>query len=215
MFATHNITPLKQISYLFFSLILVFFVACSNQTARTNLDSEPLINEIFTVAEVENLNKIVAFFEGQICQIEGVQPGNVVNCYTNLFAHMAPQVTSGNLTLPYSLEEQRELYPQINKSLFNQIWYSPKGRGRQMVLSNRGKYSKLLEKMSLNNLTVAKYLQTMKNTGDLSPGMVAEMLINHKNFDVNDPKIRLLTAIHYLTWNEQLHAPKIPRPKSK
>jgi hypothetical protein len=50
---------------------------------------------------------------------------------------------------------------------------------------------------------INNYYNSLDIAGDISPTMFADLAINYKNYNLKDPKIRLIIAIHYLTLNDK------------
>ncbi|MDR2916350.1 MAG: hypothetical protein LBV74_16240 [Tannerella sp.] len=172
-----------------------------------------MIIDIFDKSEIEDLTRILFFFNEQICPAKEVADGvNIQECYHDFFAHMLEKEKTGNFDIGISFQKQKEMYDQISESTFNQIWFfgeslrfnSPDAFSEKYIFfTNNGKYWKFLEEFGKENANIKKYFDTLYLTGDMSPTVVSNILYAFEWCDTEDVRIQLLIAIHYLTLNDQ------------
>ena len=108
-------------------------------------------------------------------------------------------------------EKQKELYEQISKSTFNEIWmfcestfYPSETKAKSLCANATGKYQKFLADLGKTNPRIAKYAERIQASVDFNGLDIQywEALKNKKYFDLNDPNIQLILAIHYLSLND-------------
>lgn len=88
---------------------------------------------------------------------------------------------------------------------FSPCWHRdcPDDTLKCITYSYNGKYLTYLEELGNENHLIQKYHEAYHFLGDISPTMVASILLDYKNYDIRDIRIRLVIAIHYLTLNDQ------------
>lgn len=74
---------------------------------------------------------------------------------------------------------------------------------KYLDLRTDGKYAEFLKKLGKENEVVQEYYEELQASVGISPGMAAHLLMNPEDYDVNDVRVKLLVAIHYLTMNDQ------------
>jgi hypothetical protein len=187
--------------------LIIFVIGC--QSNPKSLEDYKDVNKIFEANEIEDLEKIVDFFNESICKSENLESTNVLNCYEQYFKRMRKAEETGNVEMRISYQEQEKLMKEINLNTFNQIWtYGKtwkKGSDTLEVVNIKydSKYIKFLKEFGKGNIKAKNYVERFEAVGDISPSMFADVLINYKDYDVRDERIKLLIAIHYLTQNEQ------------
>ncbi|MEN8123272.1 MAG: hypothetical protein ABFS35_23245 [Bacteroidota bacterium] len=107
-------------------------------------------------------------------------------------------------------ENQIQMYDRIDEITFQNIWTFNKswkpdlpGTLKSIGIKYNSKYVDFLELFGKESEVVNNYYEDLMSCGDISPTMVADVLINHAQYDIQDERIRLLIAIHYLTLNDQ------------
>ena len=177
---------------------------------ETKLASDSTITKIFSTTEIENLSKILDFFEGQICSIEKVEIANTLGCYSSFFERMQKGAEDGEIPIDISFDQQKILYQNIDRSTFDEIWgFNKMWRHissdplKSMGFNYDGKYVDFLGEYGKLNPIIYEYYDTYQQAGDISPSMVAGLVKNHQAYDISQVNIRLIIAIHYLTINDQ------------
>ena len=185
-------------------LILIFIIlitSCKSQYSTTALRNN------FSPNQIQDLNKITEFFKDQICPY---QDSNFRKCFKRIPHDYLKAYGSGFWT-NINFEQQKELYNQISKSTFDEIWmfsnatFYPSGKkAKSLSAVATGKYQKYLEDLGKNNPRIAKYADRIKASGDFSgfDFNYREILKDRRSFDLKDPNIQLILAIHYLSLND-------------
>jgi hypothetical protein len=106
-------------------LIFIVLAGCSNRHSE-DLKSNPTIIAVFSKVEIEDLNKIMLFFNEQICSEEMSSNSNIAGCYLHLFERMSEVEVTGIIALNVPFTKQLDLYKHLNKSTFDEIWYLSK-----------------------------------------------------------------------------------------
>ncbi len=193
---------------LFFIFITTLFISCSLEQKDSVIDDET-VNSIFTSAEINDLVKIQDFFEQQISSINKNDKGSLLKTYYTFFEGNSKIKNLGQLTLSIDFNKQKELYKRLSYSTYDQIWrmswtvqMNSVDTLNRLELKYDGKYMEFLEKVGEQDGKIAQYCSSFKGMGVISPSMMADFVKNYKDYNINDPKVRLIIAIHYLTMND-------------
>ncbi|MCL3782229.1 hypothetical protein EMN47_17715 [Prolixibacteraceae bacterium JC049] len=192
-------------------LISTMIIALSCTTQRQNdLLNDQTIKESFDTTQINDLVKIQSFFDKSIGLTENDKQENMGKVYNDFFLQNSNIKKVSDLKLSINLNDQKALYNQLDKNTFNDIWeisWSKKGYStdtlKHIQLNRQGKYVELLKTIGKQNTVISNYYNSLEIAGDISPSMFADLIKNYKNYDIKDPKIRLIIAIHYLTLNDQ------------
>jgi len=200
---------------LFYTTVLLALISCKNNS-NTSLESFQTITDIFDKQEIEDLTTILNFFNDQICSIENKT--NIIECYQSFFERIELTNETGNFDLRISFQKQQEMYRQISENTFNQIWIFEEGR-RVYPLEKKsyvfeiirftpqGKYLKFLSVFGRKNNVIKNYHENYITVYDMSPIVVVDVLSDYKHYDIRDPRVQLVIAIHYLTLNHEFESP--------
>ena len=181
------------------SLIFLVFYSCKTEYSTTELNAN------FTAEQISDLTEIREFFINQVCE------SDFKSCYkeTN---HDSLQALGIGLWNKINFGEQKTLYDRIAKSTFKEIWIICKSvnhktdEEKKSICANAiGKYQKYLSDIGKQNPMIAKYAERINAYGDF-PSLEFQpynILNNPKNFNLDDPNIQLILAIHYLSLNDQ------------
>ncbi len=206
----------KTIIFIFGIIILQLNFSCKSQYSVTEL------NKNFTTEQITDLNKITEFFKSEMCLH---MDSDFKTCYERTPHEYL--IASGNgFWTNIDFDEQKKLYDQISKSTFNEIWmfcestyYPSKTKAKDICAVSTGKYQKYLSELGKKNPRIAKYAERIQASGDFGSFDIQywEVLKDKKYFNLKDPNIQLILAIHYLSMNDQStrNADLIERKKVK
>lgn len=188
-----------------FSILIL--LSCSGKV-ETGSEWDPSIYQIFNEEEIEGLNKIVAFFESQICGNDKISQKE---CYNVFFDRLMEDVdANSNLVVTIDFSEQKAFYQRLKADTFNEIWGFGKMKTatsdetfRYLQFAKEGKYISFLKEFAKKHAFIEDYHEAFINSGGLSPSIIANTLYNGPQYDIEDKNIRLSIAIHYLTLNDQ------------
>ncbi|QDH80686.1 hypothetical protein FKX85_17220 [Echinicola soli] len=195
---------MKKTKLLIFGiLILQLNFSCKTQYSTTEL------NENFTSEQIADLKKITDFFQEQMCL---KMESDFKTCYERT-PHEYLEATGNGFWTNINFEEQKKLYEQISKSTFDEIWdfcettyfHPNETKVKEICAVYNGKYQKFLSDLGNSNPAIAEYLKKIQASGDYSYSNIRywNVLNDKKHFDLNDPNIQLILAIHYLSMNDQ------------
>ena len=194
----HNMR--KSILLILGIIFLQLIFSCETQYSTSEL------NNNFSEKQISDLNKITEFFKENVCP-------NMVSdfktCYLNT-NHDSLQVVAYGIESKINFDKQKELYKQISKSTFNEIWRFressyPNGiKAKTIDLVQTGKYQKFLTDLGKTNERIAEYAYKVEAVGIFLPLDIVyqDVLEDQKQFNLDDPNIQLVLAIHYLTRND-------------
>ncbi len=190
-------------------IALLVLIGCSTSN-REKLESNSTITTVFNKSEIRDLTKILEFFNEQICAAQNVDKNNLLDCFQSFFMRLAEADQTGSIEIRIPYEEQQNMYKQISDSTFNQIWLFEKIWNRHSTDTLKhinykydGKYVEFLSALSKEDEVIRNYYENFKALRGISPSMVAELVKNYDFYNINDIRIRLVVAIHYLTMNDQ------------
>ncbi|AXP81576.1 hypothetical protein CJ739_2503 [Mariniflexile rhizosphaerae] len=192
----------KTVLLIFGITILQVNSSCKSQYSATEL------NNNFTAEQISDLKKITDFFKKEMCLY---MDSDFKTCYKQI-PHEYLEATGNPFWININFEKQKELYKQISKSTFDEIWMFCKSRtypdgleSKSLCANATGKYQKFLSDLGGINPRVAKYAEGINASGDFSPMDFHywNVLKIKKYFDLDDPNIQLILAIHYLSLNDQ------------
>jgi len=192
----------KTILFILVIILSQFNFSCKSQYSVNEL------NKSFSNEEIADLNKIVDFFKNEMCLYTN---SDFKNCYKRI-PHEYLEATGNPFWININFEKQRKLYNQISKSTFNKIWMFCKTRNytnglesKSICAISNGEYYNYLKNIGNKNPRIAKYAEQINASGDfLSMNFhYWNILKLKKYFDLNDPNIQLILAIHYLSLNDQ------------
>lgn len=192
----------KRIMLLFGIVMILFNFSCKSQYSTTELKNN------FTDEQIADLNKIVEFFKNQMCLN---MDAAFSTCYERI-PHEYLEATGRGFWTNINFEKQQELYREISKSTFDEIWsfckaiYPETGKELKSICAvPEGQYQKYLTAIGKTNPRIAEYAKYIRNSGDFNSSYIRywNVLNERKNYNLNDPNIQLIFAIHYLSINDQ------------
>lgn len=189
-------------------LIIALVVSPGNILAQKPLSKYKDVREIFTKAQIRELEKIIIFFNDAICTIKGVENSPPDECYHMYFERLLAEEETGNIHFGISHKQREHLFANIDSGLFNEIWTYGKSLDRKaesnavINILHNGKYVKLLNTISAEDVKVHEYATKLQAAGGIAPSMIADVLYNYKQYDIVDERIKLLIAIHYITLSD-------------
>lgn len=187
----------------------IFAVCCVSQR-QNDLSNDETIKETFNATEIDDLLKIQSFFDKSIGLTVTKNQKEIIKAYTDFFQLNSEIEKVADLDLPINFNDQKKLYNQLDKKTFEDIWsigWSTKMNSndtlKNVELNRHGKYVEFLKTLGKQDSIIDKYHNSLEVAGDISPAIVADLVKNHDNYNIKDPKIRLMIAIHYLTLNDK------------
>jgi len=178
--------------------------------AGQDLSSDRTINAVFNKNEIIDLQKILNFFDKQICTIVQGENKNINKCYISYLEQLYNDRESGNIKISIPFDEQKNIYKKLSDSTFFQIWSFNKywyhnnlDTLRGIELNRHGKYAKYLKLVGLDYVQFNEYYEELQECGDMCPTMTTEVLVNYKDYKISDVRVKLFLAIHYLTLNDK------------
>ncbi len=183
-------------------LFLWVLNSCGTKYSITELESN------FTNEQIADLKKITEFFKKYACDD---MDSDLKTCFkqTN---HDSLQANGVGIWTKIDFEAQKKLYGQISSTTFDEIWmycestyYPSEIKAKNICAVATGKYQKYLADLGKNNMRIAKYADRIQASGDFNRFDIQyhEILKETSDFDLNDPNVQLILAIHYLSINDQ------------
>ena len=196
----------------FSSLLILFVLLASKTFGQETFDNDTIINKLFNKEEQADLEKILGFFEKEIEEI--LKENNVyqdsINIYKNYlnFISIPPQNRDFDTFL--SIDEQLKFYETISESTFNKIWEfsfktltETKIDYKWLTFKWDGHYELFLKEIGIKYKNFESYYNLFKAMGCISASMWWHPITGHDKYNLNDIKIKLFVAIHFMTINDQ------------
>ncbi len=186
---------------LYIILISISVSSCSQKFRSTELKDN------FSRDEIKDLQKLKSFFQSQMCG----STDDFKSCIDSLIPYLGEH---GYVPILENVkfEEQKELYSNFKSNLFSEIWEFGKARNlrenktyKSMGLNIEGKYALFLKDLSKRNPDLEQYYERIMGAGDWeSMGLLQQRIYtNPEYYDLKDPSIQVLIAVHFLTQNDQ------------
>lgn len=195
LFVTHT---MKKVIGLLFGIIIL------NSSCETQYSTDELKNN-FSKEQISDLNTIIDFFKESVC----LNPDFKI-CFENT-KHDSLLISGVGIWTKIDFNEQLKLYDRISESTFNEIWmycestyYPSKTKAKSLCANSTGKYQKYLAELGIKKPRIAKYAEGIQGAG-VYLGLDIHyqgVLKDKETFDLNDPNIQLILAIHYLSVND-------------
>lgn len=203
---------------LFIFMTILFLLSCSQkESTYEEMKADELLSESFTENELENLAKIVDFFENQICLDKNLSKEE---CYFNFnqdrinIAFKDYETKKNEFTIPINYKLQKKLYKKIDSTFFKEIWINPvfgdgitgKPKKRDWyVLNLFGEYSKFMKKTGevTNDIFFINIYENFNLSNELSAAIT---IIETQKLSINDYKDikkKLYFSIYYLNLKEK------------
>lgn len=184
----------------------IILISISVSGCTHHFHSNELKNN-FSGAEIEDLHKLTTFFLNQMCNgADGFK-----SCIDSIIPYLNEYGWKPILD-NVDFEAQMELYEEFQSDLFSQIWKFCETRNlrektsyRSVCINPEGKFLRFLEDLSERNPHLQNYYENIFQSGDWESVGVLQVSLYHnpENFDLHDPSIQVLIAVHYLTQNDQ------------
>ncbi len=183
-------------------LLILFLLSCNSNKTLTNSD---IISGIFSSEEAVDLQRIHDFFAREICKKTGIDENNTIACFENFQEEMKATGKTGTYTYLIDFERIKELFTDLKTGVFNQIWTKENsidehGFPHEIISINLpSDYTLFLKKVGEKDEAIAAYHEDLLKAGGISATTTASMLMLPEKYNVDDPHVRLIIAIHYLT----------------
>ena len=193
-------------------IIIAFFIFIGCSTINDDsFESNPTISNVFSKSEIKDLKTLMIYFNEQICVTQQIEITKISDCYQSFFKRMSQATSAGDINIKIPFDDQQNIYKKISKTTFEEIWdfgksWKPNSSDtlKHIHFKYDGKYMRFLEELGKDDKMIKYYLEAFKSAGDMSPSMVSPLLMNYENYNIEDIRIRLFVAIHYLTLNDKI-----------
>lgn len=212
---------------LIYFLSILLFINCDKKENLTykEMKADKLLSESFNDNELQNLSRIVDFFESQICLDKNVSKEE---CYFNFnqerisIAFKDYETKKNEFIVPINYKLQEKLYKKIDSTFFKEIWINPvtkysmeeKLKKRDWyVLNLFGKYSKFMKKTGEvnNDIFFINIYENFNLSNELSAVLTIIETQKLSIKDYKDIKKKLYFSIYYLNLKEKEVKYKYPK----
>lgn len=186
------------------TLLITLTISCDRNKASStsgNVGDGPDFSKDF--------NLITQFFEEQIGVSPVLDEQAKIDAYDqfrlNIIRHYEEE------GVPLDFNKQRQLYQKLSGYFFSNTWaYGTvqfSGDSTRYISLNLRPESELMGHISKKDSSefIKYYISTLKNAGDISPSLLAHMTVTLTKSYLENPSVRLLMAIHFLTINDHLN----------
>jgi len=196
--------------------LLIIFSGCTSE--KKNLLKD---NNTFTVKETAQLNSFLEDFDNTIAKIQETGSSDIETNYYSFFERLRNQSKDGILNIGIDQESQNRLEARINKDLTDELWsrmYYNNVRSEALqdscfrnIIHSRGKLFQFLEtEVAPDYPVIHADVEKLRIAGETSPPLIATILFHYENYNIQDDRVRLFIALHYMglnrdNLNEQKH----------
>jgi hypothetical protein len=195
-------------------LVTTVFLFSCKETESNKLKT----NKTFDASQTEQIIEMLDRFDKEICNLEGKQIANVVDCYQSFFLRMQKGVENGKFDIGISDDNQKIIMEALDEDLRKEFWIDGVSTLNR-TLKNASPNHYFLDTIQTILITNGKFLEFLKSDvagisvkakeyhdryiemGTMTPSMEADIITNYSDYDVTDERVRLLIAVHYLTKN--------------
>lgn len=175
-------------------LILTIFSACEKQTEIENP------NGIFTDSDIADLNWMVAEFDGILeAEYKTKLPDNAYRDYSKAVWKGLSEEQPPFIPIPNDFDLFNHKVKELG--VFKKIWSTWKEKPEDLEIYNIGQkpYLTYLKERGKKSDFINDYAQSLTNSGDIMPSVVAGFAKNIENVDLKDKNNRLIFLVHYMT----------------
>lgn len=191
------------------SLFCLFLPQSCQNKSGSLLAADPDIKTIFTETEIKDLETILDFFEGQICELSQVRRDSILDCYDEFFKNVSTAQGSGIIYIPVPFHEQLEMYKKLSATTLQEVWLvgtavnqTTGDTTERFSLSTEGKYVQFLKALRKDYQILEAYQRSFLQERKMATPMIETLLYNFHLLNLKDIRIRLFVALHYLTLND-------------
>lgn len=188
------------------SIKLILIISFINLGSFNTSGQSSLTETIFNADQLEDLQKMTAFFSSQLCGPDF----SAQTCLENSSKELAEygwQPILENI----NFDEQLELYDSFESNIFNEIWTFCKSANpsedwerKSICYQPNGKYNAFLFKLGEKNLIIKAYHQDLLESGDFTGITRLENELFNKSGKLElNRSIQIILVIHYLSQNDQ------------
>jgi uncharacterized membrane protein len=189
------------------SFLILAAVSCKD--AEHKLFDNKTIREVFTEAEIEDLQLLYDFFTESICSEFGGTE-NIIECYEKFLEKSFNIYSDGNFEISIPFDSQLKIYEQISSATFDEIWafaksWRPRNQEdtlKMLDINTQSKYGSFLEETSITDKIIKGYFESLTSAGSISPTLIEDVYVNYRSYNIKDIRVRFIIAIHYLTLND-------------
>ena len=197
--------------------LLILIQGCSNEKSVL-LSNDPIVNEYFNEKEIQELNEILVFFENEMTFT--TSSDSINDMYEMFFTNLQLEENKPII----SFEKQKNFIADLNPKLLNELWYLEleyvpylNDTVQLIRFPWKGKYFEFLLAASEKDKGIEKYFDDFTAMRAMSPTVLAYSMKYYKEnnltYDLNIERNRLIIAINYLIYNEQLRLEDTQRKK--
>ena len=186
------------------ALFVILFVA-AGCNKKDDIQSNETVLTVFSEAEAKDLQSIHDYFSDQICKSTGKD--NPADCFEKFIADlMAEAPSSGIAENPVDRTELDDFFRKLESGVFDKVWrrneaYDEEGLNHETIsMKPFGEYGRFLELVGKDDPAIREYHTDLGRAGTLSATMVASVMLFPAKYNVSDCRVRLVLAIHYITF---------------
>ncbi len=190
---------------IFLILIPCLYWSCQQNTPGGGpLSNDKLVKQYFNKYQRADVEKILSFFDEQACRQMQMTTDDPVACCERYLSHLAKADTFGNIQIGISMAEQEKLFASFSPSTVKDIWSDETtGMSGHFEIRFDGRFHRFLRVLGEENEKIGQYVDTFDQVGKITSSMHADVLLNFRDYDLFDDRVRLMMAVHYLTLNRR------------
>ncbi len=188
-------------------LVLAFVLGFHDVRASgISIKEDPQINKIFNKSEIVTLERILAYFDSFV--MKQTKTANVDSAYHSYSESLLNNDSAEDFWRKIGHGDALKdsfLVTLEGDKVFSELWvkgYDIQGGdtlGYFLMPNWQGKYMKYLDYLITQYPIFKEYRETIFACGAIPPTLAGGFPYAHKKLDFGDERIRLFSAIHYIT----------------
>lgn len=203
-----RIFPCMKVIY---TLVLgvVCWMSC-RPASQSILLKYPALTANFSDEQIAGLDSIRQFFIDEACRIS--DKNKPEDCLSTYLENLRQKALAGPVELGLAPDQHNNFVTALSSMVREAIWEpglmvqdrlvdSINVTDTIQVLNLRmgGKYMLFLQSLAKENPKIKYYLDTFNASGDISPLLFGDVMQNYREYNLQDPQVQLVLAVHYLT----------------
>ncbi len=185
-------------------LILLTVVCFSCNYSKAKPSSEASLASYFNNEEIESLNRITRFMNSYICDSEASNGTQISDCLQEHIERSKESMESNKGMDFIPSDSIHKLLDSLPTSLVNEWWYHPpphhkSSHPKSIYLRTNSRYTRFLYNYGKIEPKAKGYHDRLVAIGVIGPSAIADILVNYKEYPLQDTRMQILLLIHFLT----------------
>lgn len=190
-----------------FSIFFIPLWAC--QPKQERLLSSAGLEEYFNPQEIEDLEKVLMYFDEQVSLVDSTLIPDLAACYQAFFNTMK-EARPGVDYIPLSYPAQYQVFGSFHDNTLATFWTQqirmrpndPTHQVLTLVYQPESELINFFSALGEDYVLIQRYMDRFKAVHTISPDMEAEVIKHRSAYNIADVRVRLFLAMHFATLND-------------